>query len=162
MVENAKVWGYSLIGLGIGLLIILSFIKTDIDTKDAALCKAYQDENLNMENCPAHTSHASWYLVAMFGITFLILGIGIYMLFLAPGHTESSRTYKQVDLAKLEAEERQIYDAIKAKEGSAYQADLIKETGFSKVKVTRMLDKLETYGIVERKRRGMTNIIVLK
>ena len=55
-----------------------------------------------------------------------------------------------------------MYDIIKGKNGSAYQSDLIKETGFSKVKVTRILDKMETADIIERKRRGMTNIIVLK
>ena len=51
---------------------------------------------------------------------------------------------------------------IKNKDGSAYQTDLIKETGFSKVKISRVLDRLEAKDILERKRRGMTNIIVLK
>ena len=47
-------------------------------------------------------------------------------------------------------------------EGSVYQSDLIKETKLTKVKVSRVLDKLEGKGLIERKRRGMTNIIVLK
>ena len=32
----------------------------------------------------------------------------------------------------------------------------------TKVKVTRILDKLEGRGLVERKRRGMTNVVMLK
>jgi uncharacterized membrane protein len=43
-----------------------------------------------------------------------------------------------------------------------YQSDLIKETEFSKVKITRILDKMESKDVIDRKRRGMTNIIVLK
>ena len=65
-------------------------------------------------------------------------------------------------MSKLGDEEKKIYEILKNKNGSAYQTDLIRETGFSKVKVTRILDRLETKDIFERKRRGMTNIIVLK
>ena len=43
-----------------------------------------------------------------------------------------------------------------------YQSSLMKETGFSKVKTTRVLDRLETKKILERKRRGMTNLVVLR
>ena len=32
----------------------------------------------------------------------------------------------------------------------------------SKVKITRILDKLEASGLVERKRRGMTNVVMAK
>ncbi|RLE76927.1 MAG: transcriptional regulator, partial [Thermoprotei archaeon] len=35
-------------------------------------------------------------------------------------------------------------------------------TGFSKAKVSRILDKLEAMGLVERKRRGMSNIVLLR
>ena len=47
-------------------------------------------------------------------------------------------------------------------QGSAYQSDLIKETQLTKVKITRILDHLEGKQLIERKRRGMTNIIILK
>lgn len=162
MVENTKVWGYSLIGLAVLLLIILSLVKADSDTKDTALCEAYHEGNLDMKNCPAHTSNVSWFIMASFGISFLILGIGVYMLFMKPTMDIQRKSYKSLDVATLNDEEKKIYSLIKEKEGSAYQADLIKETGFSKVKMSRILDRLETKGILERKRRGMTNIIVLK
>ena len=38
---------------------------------------------------------------------------------------------------------------------------LIQETGFSKVQMTRILDRMEGRKIIERKRRGMTNVIIL-
>ena len=37
-----------------------------------------------------------------------------------------------------------------------------KWTGISKVGISRILDRLENQGFIERKRRGMNNIVVLK
>ena len=62
----------------------------------------------------------------------------------------------------LSEEERFVYGLLKAGSGSKYQSDMIRETGWSKVKVTRVLDRLESRGLVERRRRGMTNVILLK
>ena len=69
---------------------------------------------------------------------------------------------KQQILDSVEGSEKQIMQLIINKEGSMYQSDLTKELNLSKVKVTRILDKLEGKGLVERKRRGMTNVVVLK
>ena len=55
-----------------------------------------------------------------------------------------------------------IMNIVLREDGSVYQSDLIKETKKSKVQVSRVLDKLEGKGLIERKRRGMTNVIVLK
>lgn len=62
----------------------------------------------------------------------------------------------------LDNEEKKIYDLIKTADGSIFQSELVDKTGFSKVRVTRILDKLEGRKIIERKRRGMTNIVILK
>jgi uncharacterized membrane protein len=43
-----------------------------------------------------------------------------------------------------------------------FQAELIEKTDFNKVKVSRILDKLEGKGLIERRRRGMTNLVLLK
>jgi uncharacterized membrane protein len=42
-----------------------------------------------------------------------------------------------------------------------YQSDLVKETKLTKVKITRILDKMEAKKIIKRQRRGMTNIVFL-
>jgi uncharacterized membrane protein len=42
------------------------------------------------------------------------------------------------------------------------QSDIVNNTSLTKVKVTRLLDKLEGKGLVERRRRGMGNLVVLK
>jgi uncharacterized membrane protein len=144
-------------------LIIINFVKIDTDKQAAFLCEKFHENQLDMQQCPAHKSNTSWLLAFAFGISFLMLGIGIYLLFVPKTASEKlKKDFKQIDLSKLSEEEKKIYEIIKNKGGSVYQTDLIKETGFSKVKVTRILDRLETKDILERKRRGMTNIIVLK
>jgi len=63
---------------------------------------------------------------------------------------------------KLGTDERKIYDIIVAADGTIFQNEIIEKSGLSKVKTSRLLDKLEINGIVERRRRGMANLIVLK
>ena len=115
-----------------------------------------------MKDCPAHQSNFSWMIIIAYGIGFLILLVGVYIIFVSNGSADTKKDFKPIDISKLNDEERNFYDIIRNKGGSSYQIDLIKETGFSKVKTTRILDKMELRGILERKRRGMTNIIVLK
>ncbi len=163
MDTNYKTLASSLIAFSIILLFLLIFVKFDVDAQAAALCERYQKDNLDMKDCPAHTSNVSWLIVFAFGIAFLVMGIGIYMLFIAkPVSEEMRRGFRQIDTSKLDEDEKRVYDLVKNKGGSIYQSDLIRETNFSKVKVTRVVDRLETKGVLERKRRGMANIIVLK
>jgi len=75
---------------------------------------------------------------------------------------EMSKEDKSKKLENLDEAERTIMNIVLREDGSVYQSDLIKETKRSKVQVSRVLDKLEGKGLVERKRRGMTNVIVLK
>lgn len=152
---DQKQLGLLLTGIGLVLVIVLSFVKADFDSQSAALCEVYAaSPKLEMEDCPAHQSNTSWLVMVAFGFGVLIVGAGLYQYF-------SARKGKVI-LPKMDGEEKQVYNFLKGKDGSAYQSDLIKETGFSKVKLTRTLDKLESKGVVERKRRGMTNIVVLK
>lgn len=69
---------------------------------------------------------------------------------------------KQQLLEATTGEEQQIMQFIIIHEGSVYQSDIVKELKLTKVKTTRLLDKLEGKGFIERKRRGMTNMVVLK
>ena len=124
------------------------------------MCEEVEAAHLSMDQCPAHNSNSSWLILVAFGIALFISGSGIFLLFFPT--TEEKRTFQEVDVATLSEEEKKAYDYIKGHEGSAYQSDIMKEMQWSKVQTTRILDKLETKGILERKRRGMTNIIVLR
>ncbi len=160
---NSKTLGSILIGFSLILIFLLTFVKINLDSQSAYLCELTALVNKDMKQCPAHNNLISWIIVSAFGIGFILLGVGLYILFSSKPIFEGlKKDFKQIDLSKLDGEETKIYDIVKNKSGSAYQTDLIKETEFSKVRITRALDRLESKGILERKRRGMTNIVVLK
>ena len=66
-----------------------------------------------------------------------------------------------MDTSELRGEEKKVLSLIEENK-AIFQADLIEKTGFGKAKITRILDRLEGKGFVERKRRGLTNVVVLK
>ena len=59
-------------------------------------------------------------------------------------------------------DEAAVFRAIMAVEGIINQGDLVSATGLSKSTVSKCLDILESRGLVERRRRGMGNVVVLK
>lgn len=66
-----------------------------------------------------------------------------------------------LDAAELTEDERRLYDLIEAAGGEILQMNLVSSGGFSKSKVTRLLDKLERRGLIKRERHGMTNKVKL-
>lgn len=111
------------------------------------------------------------------GIMIFVVIIGLYLIFF--GKEEkivtkiktikpqveakkiSKENYQKI-LNKLNTDEKLVFEKIIEAEGAIFQSDLVDKTKFSKVKVTRILDKLEGRGLIERRRRGMTNVVILK
>jgi len=69
---------------------------------------------------------------------------------------------KKIDFSNIDREEKKIVDLLLKEDGAMFQADLMEKLELGKVKMTRILDKLESKQVIERKRRGMTNIVVLR
>jgi len=69
--------------------------------------------------------------------------------------------YRKV-LEKLDSDERKVMEKILSNDGSIFQSQLVDDLDYTKVKITRILDRLEGKALIERKRRGMTNMIILK
>ncbi len=167
---NQKKISSSIIAFAIILLILLIFVKQDLDKRDTYLCQMFHENpGLDMLQCPAHTTNTSWYVIAAFGFAFLVLGAGIYILISSFDTTPTKTTsnieqqeYTPIDLDQLDDEEKNIFNHIKEHDGSIYQSDLMKQLNVTKVHMTRILDKMEGKRILERKRRGMTNIVILK
>ncbi|MBI4021388.1 MAG: MarR family transcriptional regulator [Candidatus Aenigmarchaeota archaeon] len=172
MAPTMRMAGYLLVVVSIALLAALSVVKADVDIQAAFLCEMISEAGQPMNICPAHTSNTSWVITGAFGIAFLILGVGTYMTLQPRGalstaipggrEPEGKRQVTPPDPAHLDQEENVLCDLLVKGGGSAYQSDLIRSSGMSKVKVTRILDKMEAKGMLERRRRGMANIIVLK
>jgi len=111
------------------------------------------------------------------GIMVFVIMIGVYLIFF--GKEEkiitkfkmikpqiepkkiTKENYQKV-ISTLDKEEKIVLEKIIESQGTIFQSELVDKTKFTKVKVTRILDKLEGKGLIERKRRGMTNVVILK
>lgn len=60
----------------------------------------------------------------------------------------------------LRGDELKVYEMIRNL-SPITQADLAREAGFSKAKLSGVLDVLEAYGLIIRKRRGRENVVML-
>ena len=97
---------------------------------------------------------------AAIGIFSFMLALGFYLLFF---NREKIIKQKEYDISKLNLEEKKVFYFIKEnKERGVYQSQIVEKFNFPKSKVSRILDNLEIKQIIERKRRGMTNIIFLR
>jgi uncharacterized membrane protein len=63
---------------------------------------------------------------------------------------------------RLANKEREVYEALLDADGVLPQSDIVERTDLSKASVSRALDSLEVKNLVERKRRGMGNVILLQ
>ncbi len=113
------------------------------------------------------------------GITIFVILVGVFLIFF--GNEEKivtivktktvhpkkvankiTKTEYSNILSTLNSEEKTVFEKIIEAKGSIYQSEIVQKTNFTKVRVTRILDKLEGKGLIDRKRRGMTNIVLLK
>ena len=118
--------------------------------------------------CPMHATVQTQEIIS-YGLMGLLLLVGLFMVFFMKDETivkemkkGLSKEDKERRLENLNEEERAVMNIILREEGSVFQSSLVNETKLSKVKVTRILDRLEGKKLIERKRRGMSNIVILK
>ena len=161
---NNKHVGYLVIGVAVFFFfIVMSF--------NNALSEIVDETCTHGDVCPMQTTLKTQKVVS-YSLMALLVALGVFLLFFmkdAPPPILEIREKqslgekeKKEKLNNLIGDEKKIMEVLLREEGSVYQSDLIKETHLTKVKVSRVLDKLEGKGLIERKRRGMTNIIVLK
>lgn len=74
---------------------------------------------------------------------------------------ERKRKWETV-LPTLKEDQQLIYQTILDADGIIPQSDIVEKTGLSKSNVSRSLDMLESMGFIEKRRRGMGNLILLK
>jgi len=111
----------------------------------------------------------TWLSLSIVAIIFIL---GIVLMFIKPKETiiekekiiykEKKQKKKPLNLNGLEKDEKQVIELLQKEGNAMFQADLMEKMEMGKVKTTRLLDKLEAKQLIERKRRGMNNIVVLK
>ncbi len=160
--ENKNV-GWLIIGIAVVMTILVllfnSVLKDNLGLtcSHGPTCEMYSDLKVQ-----------TWISLSIVGV---ILAIGIFLLFSKPKEkivetikykTKTIQEKKKpLNLDGLDAKEKEAVELL-VKEGGMFQKTLMEKLGTGKVGMTRMLDKLEAKQIIERKRRGMNNFIVLK
>src|SRR3989344_1422792 len=160
--EN-KYAGYMLLGISIFIIILILLFNSTM--------RSFVDETCSLEHglsCPMYEAISKQTYLAL-SVTGLLVIVSFILIFSKPQKevviqtkTIEKKVPKKVfDVSELKEDEKQIFELIKENK-AVFQADLIEKTGFGKAKMTRIIDRLEGKGFVERKRRGMTNVVVLK
>jgi uncharacterized membrane protein len=116
--------------------------------------------------CPMNDTIEQQTYLALSIVAVLVI-IGLVLIFSKPSEriiikkVKEKTPEKVFDTGKLTREEKSVFNIIKENR-AIFQADLIEKTGLGKAKITRIIDRLEGNGFVERKRRGLNNIVILK
>jgi uncharacterized membrane protein len=108
--------------------------------------------------------------VAVIVLCSLMTGGSCVYLFLMPENTSAEVTAAKKEkwtkdlenIKDLNENAQRVYALLMENDGIMAQSDIVAKTGISKVSVTRALDTLEGKDFVERKRRGMGNVIYLR
>mgnify|MGYP002885588270 FL=1 len=65
------------------------------------------------------------------------------------------RSEKNLDFPMLSANQMAVIDILSSNNGSMWQAELVRETGFTDSKASRLLSRMEAEGHIRRIRDGM-------
>jgi len=110
--------------------------------------------------------------VVIVGVSAMTLGISSFYLlfsdiiesrqaFPTVGKVDAQELNVKFALHLLDGDKRKVFSEIVEAGGEILQSDLPMRTGFSKAKITRILNYLEAKGLIIRKSYGMTNKIII-
>lgn len=166
--DNRKI-GIILVVLAVIIAIFGVYLKIYND-KMAQMQQAETGSCYLSDGTCLHTT-SDIFLYSTFGIAILVAAIGLYLIFKKkePRQVIIKRQFigkerkEKIEVPKtLSPELRNMFDLIAKSNGAVLQGELVAKSGMDKVKVSRILDKLEMQGLIERRRHGMSNLVVLK
>lgn len=111
--------------------------------------------------CPATNPPVLVYL----GFTLIVVMVlvGIYFVLSSPAPSPGmSKAEWEKKLKTLKEDERGLFKLLMDNDGVMFQSDIVSKSGMNKVKVSRTLDLLQSRGLLERRRQGMANVVILK
>lgn len=157
--ENKKV-GYLLIGIALLLIVIIFLFQGALKEVVAASCG---EEHSVV--CPMNTTINQQTYLAL-SIVGVLIVFAFVLIFTKPREKvvvkKIKSRKKKIDKSKLDVKEKKVITLLEKENGAIFQSTLKEKIGIGKVGMTRLLDKLEAKQLVERKRRGMNNMVVLK
>ena len=157
--ENKHV-GFLIIGISLILALIVFLFQSAL--KDIVLASCGSPHAVS---CPMNQTIKQQTYLAL-GIVGILFITGLVMVFNKPKEKiilkKIKDKKKKIDLNGLNIKEKEVIKTLEEENGTIFQADLMEKLSIGKVGITRLLDKLEAKQLIERKRRGMSNVVVLK
>ncbi|MFA5855821.1 MAG: MarR family transcriptional regulator [Candidatus Pacearchaeota archaeon] len=156
--------GFLIAGIALVLMLIIFMFNQALKSIVSETCS-------HGPSCTMYTTISTQTYISL-AITGFVLLIGIFFIFskeneklvikrIKPLGDISPKKFNKESLKGLSIDEKRIMDLILNNKGSIYQSEIVSKLNLNKVKVTRLLDSLESQAFIERKRRGMTNIVML-
>jgi len=104
-----------------------------------------------------------YYRNAYFALAGAIIGFlaGVSILLMLQSKSDSEARQDVLDVA-LTDDEKHVVENLKSSGGIMTQSELVKASGLTKVKIHRVIKRLEALGIVSKYPHGMTNKIKLQ
>jgi uncharacterized membrane protein len=158
--ENKNV-GYLLLGLSLIIIFIIFLFNNAMKSIIINQCGPVHGPTCEMNNNVNQQTYLS------LGIVAILIIASVFLITSKPKEKIVVKTIKQkipkkeFNIEGLRKEDLQVFRIVEESK-TIFQADLIEKLGFGKAKVSRILDRLENKDLIERKRRGMTNVVVLK
>ena len=159
--ENKHV-GLLIIGIAIVMASIVGIFNSALNNVVGATCS-------HGTSCGMYDTlrTQTWLSLAIVGV---IVAIGLFIMFSKPKIEIQEKIVvkkikekkKKLNLEGLDSKEKEAMNLLLLEGKAMFQADLMEKLEIGKVGMTRLLDKLEAKQFIERKRRGMNNIVVLR
>lgn len=157
--ENKHV-GYLLLGIAALLIVIIFLFQSVLKDIIVSSCGVEHGEFCPMEKT---VNQQTYLALGIVGVLIILSGI---LIFTKPEKKiiikKIKDKKKKLDLSKLDKKEREVIKILEEENGTIFQAELMEKLNVGKVGITRLLDKLEAKQLIERKRRGMNNVVVLR
>lgn len=156
-----KILGVVLVVLSIAMFILTYSFTNEIQIVMTEGCSSCIEDS---GFCP-HAGNLPWQSYLGFSVSGIVFVLGLYLIITGKkGEAlalERSREVKRL-VKDLKKDEKQVFELVAEAGGVMFQSEVVEKTEFPKAKVSRILDRLEGKRLVERRRRGMSNAVILK
>ena len=149
--------GYLIIGISIIIVFIILLFNNGLKEIVDQTCS-------HGSSCTMYDTIAiqTWLSLSTAALVFII---GLFLVFTKEPERISIQKVKEkkkkLNLKGLDNDEKKVIKILQKENNAIFQKTLMEQMEIGKVKITRLLDKLEAKQLIERKRRGMNNIVVL-
>ena len=151
--------------IGVSIILLFSLFALGVKFLEPSTVNiVVGDEDTRVDQIPnLFTSNdVAW--IAVFSM--LVAGAIVFLFSQQPTHNETRvdtklKHWEEIH-KKLKGNEQSIYGIIMESEGVLLQSEIVKKTGLGKGTISIALGRMEARDLLEKKKNGMVNVVLLK